>query len=67
MTEGNKELIKSIILSIFDEEGPTPLVYWPQDIDETARHLIAMKTISLLMGDSVYQDGATVYGVQRIC
>jgi len=63
MTEGNKELIKSIILSIFDEEGPTPLVYWPQDIDETARHLIAMKTISLLMGDSVYQDGEKIDGI----
>ena len=50
-------IIKAVVLSIFDEEGPTPRVYWPDDLDESARLLIAMKTISLLMGDETYQDG----------
>ncbi len=63
MTENKKDLIKSIVLSIFDEEGPTPLIYWPSDIDEASRHLIAMKTISLLMGDAIYQDGETIDGI----
>ncbi|MFX0082762.1 MAG: ADP-ribosylation factor-like protein [Candidatus Hodarchaeota archaeon] len=50
------DLIKAIVLSIFDEKGPIPRVIWPIDLDEKAGLLIAMKTISLLMGDSVYQD-----------
>ena len=50
------DLIKAIVLSIFDEKGPAPRVVWPIDLDEKAGLLIAMKTISLLMGDSVYQD-----------
>ncbi|MFX0188534.1 MAG: ADP-ribosylation factor-like protein [Candidatus Hodarchaeota archaeon] len=58
MTEQEKgQIIKSIVLSIFDEEGPTPKIYWPDDMEENARLLIAMKTISLLMGDETYQDG----------
>ncbi len=49
-------LIKAVVLSIFDEKGPTPKVTWPVSLDEKSGLLIAMKTISLLMGDSVYQD-----------
>ena len=49
-------IIKAVVLSIFDENGPTPKIFWPEDLDEQAGLLIAMKTISLLMGDSVYQD-----------
>ncbi|MBY8992457.1 MAG: hypothetical protein KGD58_17050 [Candidatus Lokiarchaeota archaeon] len=52
----NINLIKAIVLSIFDEKGPTPKIVWPSDLEEKAGLLIAMKTISLLMGDSVYQD-----------
>ncbi|MFX1273442.1 MAG: ADP-ribosylation factor-like protein [Promethearchaeota archaeon] len=63
MADSKKELIKSIVLSIFDEEGPSPIVYWPESLDETSSHLIAMKTISLLMGDAVYQDGENVDGI----
>ncbi|MHA2051475.1 MAG: hypothetical protein ACW986_17815 [Promethearchaeota archaeon] len=51
-----KNIIKAIILSIFDDRGPVPKVVWPNDMDEKSGLLIAMKTISLLMGDSVYQD-----------
>lgn len=53
-------IIKSIILSIFDDEGPTPKIYWPESMDEGARLLIATKTISLLMGDVIYQNGDTI-------
>jgi GTPase SAR1 family protein len=49
-------LIKAIVLSIFDDMGPTPKVVWPNDMEDKAGLLIAMKTISLLMGDSVYQE-----------
>jgi len=57
MPEQKNNIIKSIVLSLFDDEGPTPKIYWPTTLDETSRLLIAMKTISLLMGDSVYQNG----------
>ncbi|MBY8981051.1 MAG: hypothetical protein KGD72_11725, partial [Candidatus Lokiarchaeota archaeon] len=49
----------SIVLSLFDDDGPTPKIYWPTTMDESSRLLIAMKTISLLMGDSVYQNGTS--------
>ena len=52
----NSNLIKAVVLSIFDEKGPTPKIIWPSNLDEKSGLLIAMKTISLLMGDSVYQD-----------
>ncbi len=53
------EIIKSIVLSVFDDDGPTPKIYWPSNMDESSRLLIAMKTISLLMGDSVYQNSTS--------
>jgi len=61
--KGTENLIKAIVLSIFDENGPTPKVVWPTDLEESAGLLIAMKTISLLMGSSTYQDGDTIEGV----
>jgi len=57
MSEQKNNVIKSIVLSFFDDDGPTPRIYWPTTMDETSRLLIAMKTISLLMGDTVYQNG----------
>lgn len=57
MSEQKNNIIKSIVLSLFDDDGPTPKIYWPTTMDESSRLLIAMKTISLLMGDSVYQNG----------
>ncbi|MFW9989935.1 MAG: ADP-ribosylation factor-like protein [Candidatus Odinarchaeota archaeon] len=57
------DIIKTIVLSIFDENGPTPKIFWPHDLDDQAGLLIAMKTISLLMGDSTYQDGTDIEGV----
>jgi small GTP-binding protein len=44
---------------VFDDDGPTPKIYWPSNMDESSRLLIAMKTISLLMGDSVYQNSTS--------
>jgi GTPase SAR1 family protein len=55
-SNGRSNLIKAVVLSVFDEMGPTPKVMWPVDLEEKSGLLIAMKTISLLMGDSVYQD-----------
>ena len=54
--EIDSNIIKAVVLSVFDSNGPSPLICWPEDLDEQAGLLIAMKTISLLMGDSVYQD-----------
>lgn len=59
MSKPTTEIIKSIVLSVFDEDGPTPKIYWPSNMDESSRLLIAMKTISLLMGDSVYQNSTS--------
>jgi len=56
-------IIKAIVLSIFDENGPAPKIFWPNDLDESAGLLIAMKTISLLMGDATYQNGSGTEGV----
>jgi len=56
-------IIKSVVLSIFDENGPTPKIFWPNDLDDQAGLLIAMKTISLLMGDATYQNGVGTDGV----
>ena len=56
-------IIKAVVLSIFDENGPTPKIFWPKDLDDSAGLLIAMKTISLLMGDATYQDGVGTEGV----
>jgi len=61
--ESKPNIIKAIVLSIFDENGPTPKIYWPYDLDEQAGLLIAMKTISLLMGDATYQNGIATEGV----
>ena len=58
-----ENIIKSIVLSIFDENGPTPKLVWPQELDDKARFSIAMKTISLLMGESTYQDGTGTEGI----
>ncbi|MEJ2294383.1 MAG: ADP-ribosylation factor-like protein [Candidatus Lokiarchaeota archaeon] len=63
MIEQKREIIKSVVFSLFDADGPSPIVYWPEDLDESARLLIAMKTISLLMGDSVYQNGTSIEGI----
>lgn len=62
MNERNNSanIIKSIVLSIFDNEGPTPKVFWPDDLEETQRLLVAMKSISLLMGDNIYQNGVEI-------
>ncbi len=59
MSKPKTEIIKSIVLSVFDDDGPTPKIYWPNNMDEASRLLIAMKTISLLMGDSVYQNSTS--------
>jgi hypothetical protein len=63
VTDTKLNIISAIVLSIFDENGPTPKISWPEDLGEQAGLLIAMKTISLLMGDATYQDGMGTEGV----
>jgi len=58
-----QDIIKSIVFSVFDDDGPTPKVYYPVDMEESARLLVAMKTISILMGDAIYQNGNTTEGI----
>ena len=59
MSKQKNSIVKSIVFSLFDDDGPTPKIYWPETMDESSRLLIAMKTISLLMGDTVYQNGTS--------
>ena len=63
LSDDRSNIIKAVVLSIFDENGPTPKIFWPNDLDEQAGLLIAMKTISLLMGDATYQNGIGTDGV----
>jgi GTPase SAR1 family protein len=63
MEEQKQDIIKSIVFSVFDDDGPTPKIYWPIDMEESARLLVAMKTISILMGDAIYQNGNTTEGI----
>ncbi len=42
---------------MFESEGPTPVVCIPDNMNESHQYLIAMKSISLLMGEQVYQEG----------
>lgn len=63
MSKPKSNIIKSVVLSLFNDDGPTPVIYWPKTMDETSRLLIAMKTISLLMGDAVYQNGTSTEDV----
>lgn len=51
-------VFKIVEFSIFiDESGPTPIYVYPETITEESQMDIAMKSISLLMGEGVYQSG----------
>lgn len=51
-------IIKAVVFSVFiDESGPTPIFCYPTTIDQPNQMNIAMKSISLLMGEGVYQSG----------
>jgi len=63
MSEQKRDIVTGIVFSLFDDDGPTPKIYWPIEMDEASRLLIAMKTISLLMGDAIYQNGTTTDGI----
>jgi len=52
----SKETSSTIILSVFEKEGPVPKICIPNIISEDNRMIIAMKSISLLMGEQLYQD-----------
>jgi len=52
------ETSSTIILSVFEKEGPIPKLCVPNNISEDDRMIVAMKSISLLMGEQVYQGGS---------
>ena len=54
----NKESSTTIVLSVFEKEGPIPTVCVPDNIAEDNQMIIAMKSISLLMGEQIYQGGS---------
>ncbi len=60
----NNEIIHGLIFSVFEEEGPVPIVTFPNDMDEMQRFTIAMKSISLLMGDQAYQGGVDIESIK---
>ncbi len=63
MEKSDRQVIKSIVLSEFGSDGPIPVIYWPKSLEKRAGLLISMKTISLLMGDSTYQDSSEINGI----
>ncbi len=54
----NKESSTTVILSVFEKEGPIPKVCIPDNIAEDDQMIIAMKSISLLMGEQIYQGSS---------
>ena len=46
----NAPFIKGVIFSFFGEEGPAPKYHYP-DIDLRTRHLVGLKSLSLLAGE----------------
>ncbi|MBD3198179.1 MAG: hypothetical protein GF317_24225 [Candidatus Lokiarchaeota archaeon] len=63
MKINNENIIQALVLSIFDNDGPNPISFWPESLEQMAQMNIAIKTISLLMGDSTYQDSFGVEGI----
>ncbi|MHA1612158.1 MAG: ADP-ribosylation factor-like protein [Promethearchaeota archaeon] len=64
LEELREEIIKGIIYSVFETEGPTPIVTIPETIPIHNQMLISMKSISLLMGEQVYQEGREVASIK---
>jgi len=57
----NNETSSTIVLSVFEKEGPVPKLCVPNNISEDDRMIIAMKSISLLMGEQTYQKDGTFF------
>ena len=55
--EETSEFVSGLILSVFEKEGPTAVYWYPEELAPETRFNIAMKSISLLMGDETYQRG----------
>lgn len=59
-----KSVYAGLLYSVFDDEGPTPKFVYPESLDFAWQLQIAMKTISLMMGERTYQDGDSVENVR---
>jgi hypothetical protein len=56
--EEQNEFFHILSFSMFsDVKGPVPVYCYPQSVEETIQVEIAMKSVSLLMGEAVYQAG----------
>jgi len=56
--EEQNSLFFILSFSMFsDVKGPVPVYCYPESIEESTRVEIAMKSVSLLMGEAVYQAG----------
>ncbi|MHA1776942.1 MAG: ADP-ribosylation factor-like protein [Promethearchaeota archaeon] len=64
LEKSSENIIQSIIFSVFEREGPIPICCIPAEIPEEQQLLIAMKSISLLMGEQVYQDGQEISSIK---
>ncbi|MCF2140908.1 MAG: hypothetical protein K9W44_12700 [Candidatus Lokiarchaeota archaeon] len=64
LQKSSENIIKGIIFSVFESEGPIPIVCIPEIIPEHQQLLISMKSISLLMGEQVYQDGQEIDSIK---
>ncbi|MHA1721368.1 MAG: ADP-ribosylation factor-like protein, partial [Promethearchaeota archaeon] len=56
-SSSQKQIIAGVVYSTFEREGPIPKICFPKTMPEEKQLTIAMKSISLLMGESVYQEG----------
>ena len=59
-----KGIIAGLIFSVFETVGPSPIVCFPEDMDDLSQLNVAMKTISLLMGETVYQEGEQLESIK---
>jgi GTPase SAR1 family protein len=59
MSQEEIGLVKGLIFSVFEDEGPVPIVTLPEEMEEIRKLTISMKSISLLMGDNIYQEGGS--------
>ena len=53
----NPNIVKNVLFSIFEYDGPTPIISYPSTLSLKHNLQISIKSISLLMGEEIYQEG----------
>ncbi len=67
MSEGGEEqskFIRGLVLAMFEKEGPTAVYWYPSDLAPGTRFNVAMRSISLLMGEATYQCGGNYESIK---